>query len=70
MDYNSGLSYAKKEGMKQGLKEGIEQGLKEGEKNATKNTARKMLGKNMNIEDIIELTGLSKEEIENLKNEK
>ena len=29
--------------------------------------ARKMLGKNMNVEDIIEITGLSKEEIEKLK---
>jgi len=26
-----------------------------------------MLGKNMNVEDIIEITGLSKEEIEKLK---
>jgi len=29
-----------------------------------------MIDKNMDIEDIIELTGLSREEIEELKNEK
>lgn len=52
MDYNSGLSYAKKEGIKE----------------ATKNTARKMLEENIDIGIIEKVTGLSKEEIEDLKN--
>lgn len=51
MDYNSGISYAKKEGIKEGIKE----------------TAKKMLAKNIDIKDIMEITGLTKEEIENLK---
>ena len=56
MDYNSGLSYAKKEGIKEGIEE------------ATKNTARKMLEENIDIGIIEKVTGLSKEEIEDLKN--
>ena len=42
------------------------QGIKKGIKKAKKDTAKKMLQKNIPINDIIDITGLTKEEIENL----
>lgn len=58
MDYNSGMSYAKEEGKKEGVKENkIE-------------TAKKLIKLNMPIEQIIEITELTKEEIEEIINNK
>ncbi len=57
MDYNSGMNYAKKEG----LKEGIEKKQKE--------IVLKMIEKNMPLETIMEITGLSKQEIETIVNQ-
>ena len=54
MDWNSSMDYSKKEGKKEGVKEGI------------KTTAKKMKEKNIPIETIIEITGLTKEEIEEM----
>ena len=47
--------------------EGIKQGKSEGEKNKSIEIAKNMLNKNINITDIIEITGLTKEQIEELK---
>ena len=52
----------REEGIAQGVKEGIAQGVKEG----IINTARRMKNKNFDISTIIEMTGLTKEEIEKL----
>ncbi len=52
------------EGLKKGLKKGLEKGREEG----VKETALKMLAKGLDFKDICEFTGLSKKEIENLKN--
>ena len=58
------------EGKEQGIKEGKEQGIKEGkeigEKNSIIKMAKKMKEKKMSAEEIIELTGLKKDEIEKL----
>ncbi|MDR2688309.1 MAG: Rpn family recombination-promoting nuclease/putative transposase [Azoarcus sp.] len=51
------------QGREEGEKKGREEGREEGEKNAQLVIARKALGKNMPIEDIVELTGLSAAEI-------
>ena len=48
--------------------ETIVNALEEGEEKAKIETAKKMLDKNMSIEDITDITGLSKEEIEKLHN--
>ena len=73
MDYNSGISYAKEEGRKEGLSEGISKGITEGIasgiQKAKVETTKKMLEKGMNIEDISEITGLTKKEIEKVKNQ-
>ena len=56
--YINGLEDGIKQGMKQGLEQVIGQGYRE--------IAKKMKGKGKDINEIIELTGLSKEEIEKL----
>lgn len=58
MDYNSGISDA--------IRQGKEEGLRQGEKNKAIETAKKMIHKNMPIELIIDITGLTKKEINNL----
>lgn len=50
---------------KQGLEQGIERGVHENKKQMTK----RMLRKNMKIEDIMDITGLTKEEIEKISKE-
>ena len=47
---------------------GYEQGIEQGVKQTKLDIAKKLLSKNMPIENIVELTGLTKEEIEKLKN--
>jgi predicted transposase/invertase (TIGR01784 family) len=60
MDYRSGIDYAKEEGIKEGIEEGKQLGVKENQKE----TVRKMLAKNLSIDMISEITGLSKAQIE------
>ena len=62
-DEQASIEYAQDEGYKQGK----EDGKAEGKNEQNIEIAQKMLKKSMKIEDIIELTGLSQEEIEKLK---
>lgn len=52
-----------------GYREGEEAGKKEGKKEATREVAKRMLQNNIDIETIIEITELTKEEIDNIKND-
>ena len=54
------------EGKAEGLAEGMEKGLAQGIKETQLSTARKMLQLGMTIEEISEITGLTKEKIDNL----
>ena len=63
-----GLEEGKKKGLEEGKKQGLEEGKEQGEKQKEIEIVTKMLSKKMNIEDIIELTGMTKEEIEKIKN--
>ena len=54
------------EGMVKGKAEGLAEGLAKGIKETQLSTARKMLKLGMTIEEISEITGLTKEEIGNL----
>ena len=54
-----GLELGRKQGMKLGKEQGVNQGKKE--------IAKRMIQKGKNIDEIVEMTGLSKEEIERLK---
>ena len=59
---NTQLYNATQEGINIGISQGINQGLQK----RNIEIAKSMLKKNMNIEDIIDITGLSKEEIKKL----
>ena len=61
-----GLSEGMIKGKAEGLAEGIEKGLAQGIKENQLSTARKMLQLGMTIEEISEITGLTKEEVDNL----
>ncbi len=57
---------AKSDGYAEGWEEGMEKGREEGSKNKAKEIARKMKAKNMPIDDIIDMTGLTVDEIARL----
>lgn len=65
-----GLKIGKADGMAEGIAKGMAKGLSEGLSNGIakgkKEIAKKMKSKNMPLKEIIELTGLTKEEIEKL----
>ena len=61
-----GLSEGMIKGKAEGLAEGIEKGLAQGIKENQLSTTRKMLQLGMSIEEISEITGLTKEEVDNL----
>ena len=55
--------------MKQeGIKEGVKQGIKEGSKQTQNEIAKNLLQAKVSEEIIIETTGITKEELDNLKN--
>ena len=64
MDYDSAMSTAKEDGHEEGLKEGLE----EGRLKSQIEIAKKLLLKNINIEEIADITSLSKKEILKIKN--
>ena len=66
MDRNSDLDCAREEGYDAGMKSGLKQGIEQGIEQEKIHNAKKMLEKNIPIETIIEITGLTREEIENL----
>ena len=57
-------------GEAKGRAEGLAEGLAEGEKKALIKTARNLIGMGLQVEAIIQATGLSKDEIEKLSNNK
>ena len=66
-DLVNSFATAGKEGYKKGIKEGIEEGIKEGIEQEKLEIAKKLLVANMEINFIVDTTGLSIEEIEVLK---
>ena len=73
-DIKNSIDTAKREGKEEGLAEGMEKGLAEGlERGITQRSleiARKMLANGMDTATVMEITGLSAEEILLLKREK
>jgi predicted transposase/invertase (TIGR01784 family) len=60
-----GMEKGKMQGMLEGMQQGMQQGMQEGEHLAKLELARKLLAEGLvSVEKIIELTGLSREEIE------
>ncbi len=64
-----GIKQGMTQGIKQGMTQGIKQGMTRGLKQAIKQIAREMLINDMEDEEIIKMTKISKEELEELKNE-
>ena len=62
-----GLAEGMAKGMAEGMTKGMAKGMAEGERKKALETARKMLSKGFEREDICDITGLSIEEIEELK---
>ena len=58
------------QGIELGKKEGIEQGIEQGKAEEKIEIAKKLLAKNSSIEEIMELTELSENEIMQLKEDK
>lgn len=58
-----GMERGIQEGIKEGIKEGIREGIREGEKQANEAIARRLLEKGMDLNTIMEITGLDSEQI-------
>ena len=71
LEEQSALATARAKGTEEGLKQGKEEGLKlgkeEGLKQGKEEIAKKLLEMNLPLKQIIEVTGLSKEEIEKIE---
>ncbi|MBR3230151.1 MAG: Rpn family recombination-promoting nuclease/putative transposase [Bacilli bacterium] len=71
IDVEKGMELGRKQDIEIAAKKAAEKAAKEAAKEATKKekieTAKKMLEKSMKLEDIIDITGLSKEEIQKMK---
>ena len=57
-----------KEKIQEGIERGIEKGIEQGIVKASKQMAKKLLDKGMNIEEVISITELTKEEVEEIYN--
>ena len=66
LDQNSIRNSGFREGMKKGIKEGIKEGIREGQKSKQLEIAKKLLNLKMPISQIIQVTGLTEEEIKNI----
>ena len=55
------------EGRVEGLAEGLEKGLEKGALQEKLNTAKRLIQKGMALSEVVEITGLSSEEIEGLR---
>ena len=64
--YCNGLEDGIKQGIEQGIEEGIKRGIELGIEQNQKDVAKKLKDKGVDIDFIVEITGLSKEDIENL----
>ena len=65
--YQQGMEKGMEKGMKRGKEEGMKQGLEKGMKNGKIEIARKMLAKGMDEATVMDMTGLTAEEIKQMK---
>ena len=61
------IDTAKREGKEEGLAEGMEKGIEKGMNQRSLEIARKMLAKGMDVATVMEITGLSKSQLLQLK---
>lgn len=65
--YEEGVEQGLEQGIEQGIEQGVEQGIEQGMEQKNKEIVTNMLKENMGIDLISKITGLSKEEITNIK---
>ena len=66
--FEEGMQKGIEEGMQKGIEKGIEEGMQKGIEKGIEKVAVNALNKGLSVEDIIDLTGLTKEQILSLKN--
>ena len=64
-----GIAEGMEKGMEKSMKQGIEKGMKQGLEQRSLEIARKMLAKGMDAASVMEITGLSAEQMQQLKAE-
>ena len=64
-----GMEKGMKQGLEKGMKQGMEKGMKQGLEQRSLEIARKMLAKGMDAASVMEITGLSAEQMQQLKAE-
>ena len=64
-----GIAEGMEKGMKQGMEKGMKQGMEKGLEQRSLEIARKMLAKGMDAASVMEITGLSAEQMQQLKAE-
>ena len=64
-----GMKQGMEKSMKQGIEKGMKQGLEKGLEQRSLEIARKMLAKGMDAASVMEITGLSAEQMQHLKAE-
>ena len=67
--YQKGREEGKEEGIAEGMEKGMEQGMKQGMSQRSLEIAKKMLAKGMDEATVMDMTGLSAEEMKLLKAE-
>ena len=70
-DEADAIEFATRKGLEQGLAQGLEQGIEQGQAQGiaqkTEEFVKKLLERNTKIEDIIELTGITEDELNEIK---
>ena len=67
--YDKGLKAGIEQGINQGIEKGINQGIEQGVNQEKKEIAKRLLKMKMSINQIMEVTGLTKEDVERINNE-
>ena len=65
-----GVEQGIKQGVEQGIKQGIEQGIKQGIEQGKIDTALRMLQKGYTVNDVCDITGLERNVVSGLLNNK
>ena len=65
--FDRGWERGKEHGLERGMEQGIEQGMERGIKQSSLRMARAMLQRSMRETDILEITGLTVEQLDELK---
>ena len=66
-DIKNSVDTAKRQGIVEGMEKGMKQGMEKGLEQRSLEIARKMLAKGMDAASVMEITGLSAEQMQQLK---